>query len=157
MNNFLPIEKYKEILDTTPVCAVDVLFFNNGKTETLLFRRENEPLKGVYFSAGGRLFKNERLEDCAVRQALREAGINIERTELILGGTEEEINPNSVFEGVSYHAVDLFYGYVIKKDEVIKLDNQHSDYKWFSVSDESLHPFIKSKVSKLLKIYGKEL
>ena len=79
MNNLLqslPIEKYQELMDTSPVCCVDMLFFNGDKTKTLLFKRENEPMKGSYFSIGGRLLKNEKMEDCAVRQAFREAGLS---------------------------------------------------------------------------------
>ena len=158
MNNiqgFLSTEKYREILDITPVCTVDVLFFNSDKTKTLLFKRENEPVKGTYFSIGGRLLKNELLEDCVVRQTFREIGVKIKKGELAFGGIQEEIHSNSMFEGVSYHAIDIFYGYVLD-DEEIKLDSQHSDYKWFSVSDDTLHPFIKTKIASLLKIYGKK-
>ncbi len=157
MQILLPLEKYREVLDITPVCCVDITFFNSDKTKTLLFKRENEPLRGVYFSVGGRLIKNELLEDCAVRQCLRESGININRNDLTFGGVQEELHPNSVFEGVSYHAVVIYYGYVLNDENEIKLDSQHSDFKWFSVSDDSLHPFIKSRITNLLKIYGKKL
>lgn len=157
MQELLPREKYREVLDITPVCTADVLFFNSDKTKTLLFKRENEPLKGVYFSVGGRLLKNELLEDCAMRQGLREADININKNELTFGGVQEELHPNSVFDGVSYHAVVIYYGYVLRDDELIKLDSQHSDFKWFSVSDQILHPFIKSRIANLLKIYGQKL
>lgn len=156
MNNFLPTEKYKELLDISPICTVDVLFFNSDKTETLLFKRQNEPLKDSYFSVGGRLFKNERLEDCAVRKAFEEVGITIDKEKLTFGGTVEELNPNSIFEGVSYHAIDSFYGYIMN-DEKLKLDDQHSDYRWFSVSDDSLHPFLKTKIASLLKKYEQGL
>lgn len=151
----LPIEKYREILDITPVCTVDVLFFNKDKTETLLFKRVNEPLKGVYFSIGGRLLKNEKLEDGAVRQALREAGLHIEKTGLTLGGTQEEFHPTSIFDGVTYHAVVVFYGCILG-DEEITLDGQHSDHQWFSVSGATLHPLLKTKIQSLLKIYEQE-
>lgn len=159
MNNshtMLPLEKYKELLEITPVCAVDVLFFNSDKTKTLLFKRENEPLKGVYFSMGGRLQKGERLEDCAVRKAFEETGLNINKENLIWGGTIEEIHTNSIFEGTSYHAVDLYFGYILEKEEKLVLDSQHNTYEWFSVLDDSLHPFIKTKVNNLLKQYGQK-
>lgn len=155
-NPILPLATYRKILDITPVCTVDVLFFNSTKTKTLLFKRENDPLKGVYFSMGGRLGKNETLEDCAVRQAFKETGISIKKSKLTFGGVQEEIHPNSIFKNVSYHAVDTFYGYILK-NESVKLDSQHSDSKWFSVTDKTLHPFIKAKISALFKNYGKKL
>lgn len=140
-------------METMPICTVDVLFFNGDKTKTLLFKRNNEPMKGAYFSIGGRLTKGELLEECAVRQASREAGIAIRKDGLVFGGMQEEMCPNSIFQGISYHAIDIFYGYILTNEE-IKLDVQHSDYQWFSISDERLHPFIKTKVESLLKAYG---
>lgn len=157
MHTPIPAEKYKEILDAIPICTVDVLFFNKDLSKTLLFRRTNEPLKGVYFSVGGRLLKNEKLEDCAVRQALREIGISVNKDMLTHGGTQEELNPNSAFHGISYHAIDTFYGYVLDDNEKISLDSQSDDAQWFSVSDDTLHPFLKTKIASLLKVYGKEL
>ena len=151
--SLLPIEKYREMLDLAPVCTVDVLFFNEDKSKTLLFRRTNNPLKGNYFSIGGRLLKNEKLEDGAVRQALKETGLHIKKAGLTFGGIQEELHPVSIFNGVSYHAVDIFYGYILT-DEAVTLDTQHDDYRWFSISDETLHPFIESKIRSLLKTYG---
>ena len=94
--------------------------------------------------------------NCALRQTLLEAGIDIKINEIFFGGVQEEIHPNSIFEGVSYHAVDIFYGYVLE-DEKIELDKQHSDYRWFSVNDDTLHPFIKTKISSLLKTHEEKL
>lgn len=156
MQKQLSLEKYRELLNITPVCTVDVLFFNKEKTKTLLFRRVNKPVKGVYFSIGGRLLKGEKMIDAAVRQAKREVGISIKKSQLVFGGVQEEIHRTSIFNNVSYHAVDIFYGYILNK-EVIKLDYQHSDYDWFSVTDKTLHPFIKSKIKSILDAYGKKI
>ncbi|HBH71675.1 MAG: ADP-ribose pyrophosphatase [Parcubacteria group bacterium GW2011_GWC1_42_11] len=159
MNNLsphLPAEKYKELMDISPICTVDVLFFNSDKTKTLLFKRKNQPIRDQYFSIGGRLLKNERLMDGAVRQSLREACVVVDIEKLTLGGTQDEINPNSMFDGINYHAVNTFYGYVLGSEE-IKLDSQHSEYRWFPVTYDSFHPFIKTKIASLLKAYGKEL
>lgn len=156
MSKFFSNEKYQEILDTIPICTVDVLFFNKDLTKTLLFKRNNSPLKDWYFSVGGRLYKDELLIDCAVRQVHREIGVTIDIDRLMHGGVQEEIHTESIFENTSYHAVDVFYGYILE-DPSIKLDSQHSDYKWFSVSDASLNPFIKTKISSILKNYGQGL
>lgn len=155
-NTPLPLEKYKEFMNLVPIVTVDVLFFNRDRTETLLFKRKNEPLKDTYFSLGGNLKKNEMLIDGAVRQAFRETGVRVNKDLLVYGGTQDEIYQNSSFEGISYHAVDSYFGYILEKEEII-LDFQHSEYKWFSISDESLHPFIKSKIKNLLKAYEQKL
>ena len=141
-----PLREYRRLLKETPVCCVDVLFFSPPKTKTLLFKRANKPLRGVYFSMGGRLRKNEKLIDGAVRQARQETGLRIRKNSLIFGGVQEEIHRDSIFKGVSYHAVDVFYGYILKENERVRLDGQHEGKRWFSLTDPHLHPFIKSKI-----------
>lgn len=152
----IPTKKFKEILDLVPVCAVDLLFLNKDRKKTLLFRRKNEPLKGIYFVAGGRLLKNEKLIDGAVRQARRETGLKIDKKRLKFEGVEEEIHKNSTFKNISYHTVAPWYSYILDEEDInLKLDNQHNDYKWFSLDNKEIHPFIKNRIKKILKNYEK--
>ena len=139
-------------MSIAPIATVDVLFFNKEKTKTLLFKRTNEPLKGVYFSMGGRIRKGEKFIDCAVRQVREEVGLHIKKSGLVFGGVQEEIHKNSAFKGISYHAVGIFYGYILE-GENITLDAQHNEYRWFSVTDKTLHPFIKTKLKSLFQNY----
>ncbi len=142
---------YREILARVPICAIDVLFFSPDKKETLLFKRSNKPLQGIFYTIGGRLLKNETVKDAAVRLARQEAGIAVSMGQLVFGGMQEEIHDDSAFAGVSYHAVGFYYGCTIGKDTLPALDSQHSEYAWFSVEDPSLHPFAKQKVRSLLE------
>ena len=147
----LPLDHYKMLVTIAPIATVDVLFFSKDKDKTLLFRRVNEPLKGTYFTIGGRLAKGETFVECALRQAKRELGLKIDPTKLVFGGVQEEIYPNSIFPGVSYHTVDLFYGYILEDNAIPVLDSQHDDYQWFSVTDDTLHPLLKSKMRQTIK------
>ncbi len=142
---------YAQILDAVPICTVDILFLNKDKTKTLLFKRTNEPLKGIYFSMGGRLLKNEKILDGAARQAWREAGVRIDKEKLIFGGIQEEIHRTSAFAGASYHAIVLYYGYVIDEKTPLRLDGQHNDVAWFPVRSKKVHPFIRTRLKTLLK------
>lgn len=151
MKKQLPRATYRLLMDKAPICCVDVLFFNKEKTKTLLFKRANQPVKNVYFTIGGRLLKNEKLIDGAGRQALKETGIRIKKRLLVPGGVTEDIFGNSIFADVSYHAVDIFYGYILDGQEKIRLDNQHSDYQWFSINDKKIHPFVKNRIAGLLE------
>lgn len=145
-------EQYRLLMDIAPIATVDVLFFNKTKDKTLLFRRTNEPLQGVYFSMGGRLAKGEAFLECALRKAKEELNFTLDPSRLIFGGVQEEIHPNSIFPDVSYHAVDLFYGYILEDDSMEPaFDAQHNDAQWFSVSDETLHPTLKTKINQTLK------
>ena len=154
----LPIELYRAIMDVAPIPTVEVILFNKTKNKTLLFRRINEPLRGTYYAVGGGLLKGETLVDCAIRQVKRELGLVVDKAKLVLGGVQEEIFPNSIFPNISYHAVNTYHGYLLEDENIpLSLDKQHSDYKWFPVDDVTLHPFMKTKLKNLLKIYGQEV
>ncbi len=150
-NHFIPKEVYEVILEKVPVCTVDVILLNPQKTKTLLFRRNNEPLKDSYFSIGGRLFKDETFVECAVRQAKKELGLEIKAEKLFFCGIQQENHPNSAFTGISYHTVNIFYGYILEEDNlVLSLDEQHSDSKWFDINDKSLESFMQGKLNQVL-------
>ncbi len=150
-NTLIPKILYSKIMGLMPICTTDVIFLNKERTKTLLFKRSNAPLKERYFSIGGRLLKGEKLLDGGVRQAFKEAGIRADKKKLIFGGVQEGLCKNSTFKNVSYHAIIIYYGYVIDEKCHIKLDSQHSDYKWFSVNDKKLHPLIKKRVAIFVK------
>ena len=153
MNNqteFIPPDSYRLIIEHIPIVAIDVLFFNQEKTETLLFKRTNEPAKNIYYAIGGRLYKNENIVDCGLRQIKREAGLIADKNQLFFGGAQNEIWDNSMFGNISQHFVTIFFGYVLNNEE-IRLDSQHSDWKWFSTTDDDLHPLIRSKLEALLE------
>jgi colanic acid biosynthesis protein WcaH len=148
---FISKDIYGGILDKVPVCTVDVIFFNQKKDKTLLFCRNNEPLRGIYFSIGGRLNKNETFLECAVRQAKRELDLDIEVQKLFFGGVQKEDYHNSMFAGVAYSTVNIFYGYILEEENpTLNFDDQHSASKWVSIDDSSLHPFLKSKLMQTL-------
>ena len=149
--HYIPDKVYKDIVTHIPVSTVDVILLNKTKDKTLLFKRNNEPVKNVYFTIGGRLLKGETFLHCAVRQAKRELGLKINSQKTILGGITQDFHKNSVYKGVSYHAVDIFFGYILENENVnIKLDTQHSCYKWFAVKNKSIHPHVKERIRQTL-------
>lgn len=149
---------YRTIMKNVPICTVDVIFFNSTRTRVLLFKRINNPLKNKYFSIGGRVLKNESLINATMRQTRKEIDLTIKKNDLFLGGVQEEIYKNSPFTGVNNHSIDVFFGYILPlNNPPIKLDEQHSQWKWFSVKDTSLHPYLRKKIEKTLEQYSKLL
>src|SRR3989338_2754058 len=131
---FIPDNVYREIVAHMPVSTIDIVLLNKKKDKNLLFKRNNEPVKNVYFTLGGRLLKGEPFLHGAVRQAKRELGLKIDPKKAFFGGVTQDFHANSVFEGVSYHAVAVFFGYILENENInISFDNQHSDHKWFSI------------------------
>ncbi len=67
MNAKIPEEEYKKILENMPICCVNLVIAHNNKV--LLIRRKNEPEKNKWWIPGGRIYKNEKLKDAAIRKA----------------------------------------------------------------------------------------
>jgi colanic acid biosynthesis protein WcaH len=152
---FFSNEEYQKIMQDLPIVTVDVLFFDSLKSKTLLFRRVNEPLEGIFFTCGGRLLKNEKFQDAAIRIIEKELGLKINPDKLFGSEVANEIHENSVFPKTNYHCVDVYFGYILDNQviEKIKMDEQHSEFTWFNVKDEQLHSMIKYKINSLLKKY----
>lgn len=150
--NFIDEETFKKILSNVPIVTVDVLFFNEDYTQIVLFKRNNEPLKNQFFTPGGRLLKNEDFLDSAVRQMQKELGIFIKKEKLIFGSVLNEIWEKSSFATISYHTVNICFGYSLDgKSKVFQLDGQHDKSKWFDINDPSLHELIKKRIEGVLQ------
>lgn len=150
-NNHLRIPNitFKKIMKLVPICTVDIVLLNLKKNKILLCKRKNKPLNGLFFTNGGRLFKNEELDAAAVRIAHEELGITLNKTDIVLGGILNQINDTSIFKNINYHVMDVFFECIIDESIKITLDNQHSTYKWFSVNDKSLHPDVRKMLDAL--------
>jgi len=146
----LPLERYRAAMEDVPIVTIDVLFLNPDKTKILLGKRVNEPFAGEFYSFGGRLYKNEEFLDAALRITKQELGFSIPPTALTFGGVLNEMNDSSIFGGVNYHTVDVYFVCTVE-DEVPVLDSQHSEARWFSVDDPALHPNVKARIEGALK------
>ena len=152
VQNLIEEETFKKILANVPIITVDVLFFNEDYTQIILFKRNNKPLKGQYFTPGGRLHKNEEFLDAAVRQMQQELGIFIEKKKLVLGSILNEIWEESSFANISYHTVNICFGYPLdEKINSFRFDKQHNKSKWFCINDPSLHELIKTRIERVLQ------
>ncbi len=150
----LPLELYRTAMENLPIMTVDVIFLNHDKTKILLGRRTNEPYAGQFYSFGGRLYKNENFLDAACRIGKQELDLSIPPDALLYAGVLNEINDSSIFEGVNYHAVDVYFVHMLS-DEVVVLDSQHSEKRWFSVDDDDIHPNVRARIEGALKALKK--
>ena len=52
---------FKTVVDSSPLISIDILIKKGNKI--LLGRRVNKPAQGYFFSIGGRINKNETIEN----------------------------------------------------------------------------------------------
>lgn len=125
----LPVEQYRRVLGMMPILCVDCLVVNTSG-EYLLVKRKNEPLKGEYWVPGGRVHKNERLTDAVRRKMREEIGVGVEIVKCC-GFFEEFFDKSAENAENGVHAVSFLY--LVKPcGDRIKLDDQSSEWGWFS-------------------------
>ena len=152
MSKFIEDNLYKKILEVSVVPVVDLIVINS-KDEILLWYRNNEPLKWIYYIPWWRRHKNETLLESVKRKAKEELWLEIEESKLIFLWIYDDIFENSMFKWISSHYTTITYVYIVDKLDIQSLnsDSQHSDVKFFNYKDESLHPMINIRIKDLIK------
>ncbi len=152
LSMFIEKELYKNILGCMPIPTVDILFLNS-KNELLLGKRNNEPLKWVYYIPGGRVNKWEKSLDAAKRKAFEELGLSIDVTRLEFIWVYDDIFHNSAFDHISTHCIPVTYSYRLDGSEESMLslgDTQHADLRFFSLSDNALHEMVYMRIKDMV-------
>jgi len=112
---WLPDETFKSVIQHTPLISID-LIVRNEQGEVLLGKRVNAPAKGYWFVPGGRVRKNETLDDAFVRLVREELGIEsgITRADTKFLGVFEHFYDDCVFgDNVSTHYVVLAHEIIV--------------------------------------------
>ena len=116
----------------------------------LLGKRSNEPLKGIWFTPGGRIYKNEKWRDSLQRVALTELGLSVSKLKsFTLMGVWDHFYPNSMYDqSISTHYVNLPHYLYLNEKPIIRGDYQHTEFNWFDleviVGDDTFHPYIRN-------------
>jgi colanic acid biosynthesis protein WcaH len=132
---FLDDTTFKTVIASTPLISID-LVVKNTKGEYLLGFRNNRPAQGFWFVPGGRILKDESMDDAFARLCMSELGVSMTRTQANFIGPFEHFYTDCVYgEDVATHYVVL--GYEISFDiELGQLpQEQHNQYRWFSQSE----------------------
>ena len=142
-DTFIDDTLFRGIIEKTPLVSLDLVVKNGERV--LLGRRLNKPAKGYWFTIGGRIFKNEKLDETITRIARDELGVELHSMPRFIG-VFEHLYDDSIYEGVSTHYINLVYE--VEIDELPDLPvEQHDTYRWFTVDellkDEKVHRYIK--------------
>ena len=129
----LDARTFKTVVEAAPLVSIDLCLVY--REQLLMGLRRNEPLKGQWFTPGGRLFKNERWQDALVRIAKTELGLTVESHDFELMGVWDHFYNNSaVSENITTHYVNLPHVCFLGSRPELSLDAQHELFRWFDVA-----------------------
>lgn len=138
----LSTDAFRQVVASAPLVSIDLVVENvNG--EILLGLRTNRPAAEFWFVPGGRVRKNERLDDAFVRLTQTELGVPVERRHAEFIGTYEHLYEDSVFgEGIDTHYVVLAYRFLLDIPLAALPDKQHSEFRWWSTEEMAASPLV---------------
>ena len=150
----LDAQTFKNLIENTPLVSIDLCLTHEG--QLLLGKRNNEPLKGEWFTPGGRIHKNETWQHALLRIVKAELDLShIAVGDFLLMGVWDHFYNNSVVgQDISTHYVNLPHFAEFQSKPYITLDHQHGEFDWFDLSmvakDKKFHLYVRNYASWLL-------
>lgn len=109
----------------------------------VLGKRQNEPAKGAWFVPGGRVHKNERLDEAVHRVARAELGSDVTIDRRL--GVYEHFYDTSEVAGVDskhYVPIGLVVDLDLDADDALDPDDQHAELRVVEPPFPDLHPYV---------------
>ncbi|MDZ7819168.1 MAG: GDP-mannose mannosyl hydrolase [Aliarcobacter sp.] len=155
----LDLNTFKTVVDNTPLISIDFIV-KNSDNKILLGKRVNEPAKNHLFTLGGRVYKNEKLNDAKKRILKDELGLNIdEYTSNFIGVFEHFYQNSFVDDNISTHYVNLAYEIHVSYIQDLP-KAQHNSYIWLSldelINSNEVHKYVKDYFKNLNLIAGED-
>jgi colanic acid biosynthesis protein WcaH len=133
-----------EIIEATPLVSID-LVIRNPSNKVLLGKRNNRPAMGYWFVPGGRIFKNETINQALKRISEMELGQDLSiKAPSLLGAYDHIYEDNFLnVKGINTHYVVLAFGIALQQEIKVKSDEQHTELKWWEIDkllqDQTVH------------------
>ena len=126
---------FETVVTSTPLISIDLLV-QNEYGEYLFGLRNNRPAQGYWFVPGGRVLKNESLDEAFKRLSREELGVELEREQAVFKGIYEHFYDDCVFgEATSTHYIVLAHQVKVRQDQIILSEQQHSQTLWVKPDD----------------------
>ena len=148
-------KEFLEVLDRTQLVSID-LVIKDPKGRILLGLRTNEPAKDYWFVPGGRIMKDENLEEAFIRISEEELGVKHSIGEArFLGPFSHQYETNSYLEpGITTQYIVLAFELLQNDDKKPKKKEQHSEYEWIALEElESPESDIAAKIHQNTLVY----
>ncbi|WP_312972223.1 GDP-mannose mannosyl hydrolase [Atlantibacter sp.] len=140
---YLSHQDFATVVRSTPLISLD-LIVENENGEFLVGKRTNRPAQGYWFVPGGRIQKDETLDQAFTRLTLAELGQGFRRSDAQFYGVWQHFYQDSFAgEGFSTHYVVLGFRLRVQANQLVLPDDQHNAYCWLKpatlVADEQVH------------------
>jgi colanic acid biosynthesis protein WcaH len=126
--------EFLDVVRLAPLVSIDLVVVD-ALGRVLLGHRRNRPARGTWFVPGGRILKNEHLDDAFTRVVETELGIvGVQRSAARFRGVyEHHYEDNFIAEnGIGTHYVVLLYSMEIDSHAPVGRFDQHSQYVWIT-------------------------
>ena len=133
-----------KIIEATPLVSID-LVIRNPSNKVLLGKRNNRPAMGYWFVPGGRIFKNETINQALKRISEVELGQDLSTKAPSLLGAYDHIYEDNFLnvKGINTHYVVLAFVIALQQEIEVKWDEQHTELKWWEIDkllqDQTVH------------------
>lgn len=140
-------DEFIMVVKNTPLVALD-LVIRSVDNELLMGMRVNEPAAGSWFVPGGRIRKDESIEEAFLRITKAELGrsYSINHAKLLGAFTHKYQTNFARTPGIGTHYVVLAYELQIKVDWKELPMAQHGEYRWVGKNDDltTVHAYAKA-------------
>lgn len=141
-------QTFKTVIQSTPLISIDMIVKKDNKI--LLGKRLNKPAQGYLFSIGGRIYKNETINNAIMRIAKNELNIALISMPKFIG-VFEHFYDDSIYNDVSTHYVNIAYEIEILERLSLPKE-QHNEYHWLTVDEllqsKQVHKYVKDYFKK---------
>lgn len=137
----IPDTLYRRIHKVLPILCADLVVVDKEKKRFLLVKRTNQPERGKWWLPGGRVFKNERLKEAALRKLKEEIGLRGKIVKQL--GLHEYFSDTGYFRGMDSHTVVAVFLATVNPKIAPKADSQSSDVGWFTRVSPRWDPYVK--------------
>lgn len=131
---FLSDTDFREVIKYTPLVSIDFIV-TNKKGEVLLGLRKNRPAKDFWFVPGGRIFKNETINEAFGRISENEFGERMDLAKASFLGIYEHFYNDNIIKDDTFGTHYIVLGYALPAELSILNcpTEQHKEYRWFSM------------------------
>jgi colanic acid biosynthesis protein WcaH len=133
---FLSSDDFAHVLHCAPLISIDLVVRDeNGRV--LLGQRLNRPARGFWFVPGGRIYKDERLDDAFLRISQAELGRVTTREQANLLGIYEHFYDDNALDvpGVSTHYIVIGFQLHLDAASLALPGGQHGRFQWMDVDE----------------------